>query len=87
MSGTEDRLQSTFEGELPQDMTESMNLVVAAQAGDELALNDLLDRYQARIRPIARTSSWRTRSREIPSVWPTSWRVSGARLRWRRSMM
>ena len=35
-------------------MTESMNLVVAAQAGDELALNDLLDRYQARIRRIVR---------------------------------
>ena len=36
------------------DMTESMDLVVQAQAGDEGALNDLLQRYEPRLRRVVR---------------------------------
>lgn len=50
--GSDDVLQSSM-GALP-DVTESMRLVVAAQGGDELALDALLRRYEDRVRRIVR---------------------------------
>ena len=49
----DDLLASVSPGELP-DLTESMRLLEQAQGGDDQALNDLLSRYEERLKRIVR---------------------------------
>jgi RNA polymerase sigma-70 factor (ECF subfamily) len=51
---TRDPLSESLDRDDVPDLTESMQLVVQAQAGDEQALDDLLRRYQGRLQRIVR---------------------------------
>lgn len=51
---TKEPLHDSFVGGPMPDMTESMDLVVLAQEGDKNALNDLLERYEPRLRRVVR---------------------------------
>lgn len=59
--------QSVYPGQLPE-ITESMLLVNRAQRGDEEALNDLLSRYEPRIRRIVRIKLSARLRRVVESV-------------------
>ena len=59
--------QSVHEGQLPE-ITESMLLVTKAQRGDDAALNDLLSRYEDRLRRIVRIKISARLRRVVESV-------------------